>query len=187
MNSGLLFLNKQDFNLSQGKNGMLLTNNIPGVSLLLFYSPRCPNSNAFLPIFKKLPTIINGCCTDDGFDYFRSWLISAGRTVYEDALYNPESLVDVVDVGTSYEFECIDYIAADVYKQKTGEQIPYGGNKDVGKYDNDKDPENGGLGNDNGLILQVNYPKLWKKFRGETEMSWESANIFLAIDKIVSF
>ena len=61
MNSGLLFLNKQDFNLSQGKNGMLLTNNIPGVSLLLFYSPRCPNSNAFLPIFKKLPTTINGC------------------------------------------------------------------------------------------------------------------------------
>jgi hypothetical protein len=130
-------------------------------------------------------TIINGCCTDDGFDYFRSWLISAGRSVYEYALCNPESLVDVVEVGTRYEFECIDYIAADVYKQKTGKQIPYGGSKVVGKYDNDKNPNNGGLGNDNGLILQVNYPKLWEKFRGETEMSWESANILLALDKYV--
>ena len=130
-------------------------------------------------------TIINGCCTDDGFAYFTNWLISAGRTVYEDALYNPESLVDVLDVGTRYEFECISYIADDVYQQKTGKEITYGGDKDVGKYDGDKNPNLGGLDNDNGLILQVNYPKLWEKFRGETKLSWGKANILLALDKLV--
>lgn len=61
MNSGLLFLNKQDFALTQGKNGTLLSTQVPGLSLLLYYSPRCPHSNNLLPIFKKLPTIINGC------------------------------------------------------------------------------------------------------------------------------
>lgn len=61
MSSGLLFLNSQDFQLNQGKNGTLLTTKIPGLSLLLFCSPRCPHSNNLLPIFKKLPTLINGC------------------------------------------------------------------------------------------------------------------------------
>ena len=40
--------------------------------------------------------IINGGCSDDGFDYFRGWLISKGRKVYEDALKNPESLTDII-------------------------------------------------------------------------------------------
>ena len=40
---------------------------------------------------------INGGCSDDGFDYFRAWLISQGRAVYEGALANPDSLADHVD------------------------------------------------------------------------------------------
>jgi hypothetical protein len=35
--------------------------------------------------------IINGGCSDDGFDYFRGWLISQGRTIYEDTLNDPQN------------------------------------------------------------------------------------------------
>ena len=40
---------------------------------------------------------INGGCSDDGFDYFRAWLISQGRAVYEAALANPDSLANHLD------------------------------------------------------------------------------------------
>jgi hypothetical protein len=38
-------------------------------------------------------------CSDDGFKDFRGWLIAQGQDVYEKALSNPESLVDVVEFG----------------------------------------------------------------------------------------
>lgn len=40
--------------------------------------------------------LINGGASDDGFYYFRCWLIGMGRDVYEAALANPDSLADVV-------------------------------------------------------------------------------------------
>lgn len=39
--------------------------------------------------------VIEGGCGDDGFMDFRNWLISMGRDVYEAALADAESLVDV--------------------------------------------------------------------------------------------
>jgi hypothetical protein len=39
---------------------------------------------------------INGGCSDDGFDFFRRWLIGQGETVYIAALRDPESLLSVV-------------------------------------------------------------------------------------------
>lgn len=39
--------------------------------------------------------VINGGCSDDCFDYFRDYLISLGRGVFEDALRDPESLAGV--------------------------------------------------------------------------------------------
>ena len=42
--------------------------------------------------------IINGGCSDDGFDYFRDWLISLGRSAYEDALRDPETLADIAEM-----------------------------------------------------------------------------------------
>jgi hypothetical protein len=61
MNTGVLFLSKNDFGLQQGKNGNLLVTGVPGLCLVVFFSPRCPHSNNLIPIIKKLPTIINGC------------------------------------------------------------------------------------------------------------------------------
>jgi hypothetical protein len=38
--------------------------------------------------------VINGGCSDDCFDYFRAYLISRGREVYQAALADPDSLAD---------------------------------------------------------------------------------------------
>jgi hypothetical protein len=40
--------------------------------------------------------LINGGASDDGFYYFRCWLIGMGRRVYESAIKHPDNLADVV-------------------------------------------------------------------------------------------
>ena len=69
--------------------------------------------------------LINGGCSDDGFAYFRSWLISRGRATYEAALRAPDSLADLVDADRDdYEFEDLWGLALDVYRERTGDEPP---------------------------------------------------------------
>ena len=49
--------------------------------------------------------IINGGASDDGFYYFRCWLIGMGQEVYEAAIANPDSLANVVDPQIDAEAE----------------------------------------------------------------------------------
>jgi Protein of unknown function (DUF4240) len=42
---------------------------------------------------------INGGCSDDGFYYFREGLIELGRSVFETAVKDPDSLTDVTNPG----------------------------------------------------------------------------------------
>ncbi len=60
MNS-LIFLSDQEFSIQEGKKGKILCNNLPGVSLVLFFSERCPHCVQMFPIFKTLPQLIQGC------------------------------------------------------------------------------------------------------------------------------
>ena len=66
--------------------------------------------------------IMNGGASDDGFEYFQRWLMSKGRTVFEAALADPDSLVEMIAPGSQgdYEFESFAYAAADIWKEKTG-------------------------------------------------------------------
>jgi hypothetical protein len=48
---------------------------------------------------------INGGASDDGFYYFRCWLIGMGRQVYEAAVRDPDSLAAVVVPGLDAEAE----------------------------------------------------------------------------------
>ena len=59
--SALLFLTSDDFLLTKAPNGLVLSTQIRGFSLLLFYSDRCPNCRNMLPIFKKLPLYVSDC------------------------------------------------------------------------------------------------------------------------------
>lgn len=66
--------------------------------------------------------ILNGGASDDGFDYFKDWLISRGRTVFEAAIEDPETLVDVA-VPFECEFEELRYVAGEVYEATYDQEI----------------------------------------------------------------
>jgi len=72
--------------------------------------------------------VIGGGCSDDGFTDFRSWLISLGREIYEQALVTPDSLAEVA-LGPGAEedafFEEFAYVASRAYEQKTGQEMTY--------------------------------------------------------------
>jgi hypothetical protein len=112
--------------------------------------------------------VIHGGCSDDSFEYFRRWLVSRGRDVYEAALADPDSLArQVVQAGPGnvWEFEEIYYVARDIFEEKGG----VGG--DVRDY---SEPE-AGLGGpgpsgepftEDEEHLARRYPKLWQRFGG---------------------
>ncbi len=69
--------------------------------------------------------LINGGCSDDGFHYFRAWLISRGRAAYEAAVKNPDSLAGITDSECDeYEFEELGYLPMEVYEESTREAMP---------------------------------------------------------------
>ena len=109
--------------------------------------------------------VIHGGCSDDGFEYFRRWLVSRGRQVYGTALANPDSLAELnAQPGPDgvWEFEDIYYVAAEVFREKGG----------VGDIRDQSEPE-AGLGEsgpsgetfeDDEEHLARRYPKLWRRF-----------------------
>ena len=60
--NGLLFLNEKDFTIQQdGKQSKMMCCNIPGFSLILYYSTQCVYCQKLIPVYKKLPYLVNGC------------------------------------------------------------------------------------------------------------------------------
>lgn len=113
--------------------------------------------------------IMNGGASDDGFDYFRGWLIAQGKEVFEAALVNPDSLVsaapDGEDSDFGYENEDILNIAYRAWRGITGqeEHAPYEaeshGRPALGNFE--WSDGQGDIDERKGKKL---YPKLWKKF-----------------------
>lgn len=66
--------------------------------------------------------LMNGGCSDDGFRYFRDWLVSEGKEVYEAALADPDSLADIPE-SDYYELESFGYVALDVFETKGGGEL----------------------------------------------------------------
>src|SRR5262245_50822814 len=58
--------------------------------------------------------VIHSGCSDDGFEYFRRWLVSRGREAYEAAISNADSLADLDLLPTGpdgcWEFEDFYYV-----------------------------------------------------------------------------
>jgi hypothetical protein len=63
--------------------------------------------------------IVNGGCSDDGFEYFRGWLISQGRQYFEAALDHAPNAADHAEPDAN-ECEDILYLASAIYQAKTG-------------------------------------------------------------------
>ncbi|MBM2621699.1 DUF4240 domain-containing protein [Actinoplanes sp. LDG1-06] len=76
--------------------------------------------------------LINGGCSEDGFDSFRGWLIAHGRDAVARSVKSPDSLADVAvimaaaDTGAVFEAEEVLSIAAEAYAQATGSEFPAG-------------------------------------------------------------
>jgi hypothetical protein len=68
--------------------------------------------------------IIEGGCSDDGFEYFRAGLIGLGRDVYEAALKDPGSLVRLPARGVDFSNEEMLYAASRAYEAITGRDMP---------------------------------------------------------------
>lgn len=102
--------------------------------------------------------LINGGCSDDGFDYFRGWLLTQGREKFEAALADPDSLVELVDLVEEDELECetILYAAYQAYEEKAGSGIT-GISVDYSNLGE-------GWDFDDREQMQRRYPRLWAKF-----------------------
>lgn len=60
--------------------------------------------------------LMNGGCSDDGFKYFRDWLISEGQDVYESAIADPDSLASLAK-RDFFELELYGYSALHAFAQ----------------------------------------------------------------------
>jgi hypothetical protein len=67
--------------------------------------------------------LTNGGCSDDGFEYFRAWLIAQGQTVFERANENPDSLAEIAI--SEAELEEFWYLARQIHLEKTGKEMPH--------------------------------------------------------------
>ncbi len=67
--------------------------------------------------------LINDGCSDDGFDYFRDWLIAQGESVYRAALRNPDSLAAVITPGEC-EADMLRLMVVRAYEEKFGQDMP---------------------------------------------------------------
>jgi hypothetical protein len=76
--------------------------------------------------------LINGGCSDDGFDYFRGWLLAQGQAVWQAALADPDSLADHPEVRVHRPYqdfyvylECEDIlgVAYHAYEALTGQEL----------------------------------------------------------------
>jgi len=68
--------------------------------------------------------IMNGGCSDDGFEYFRNWIISRGQGTYYKAKENPDSLIsEFVEGEEYYDFESFWYVALTAFENKTGKEL----------------------------------------------------------------
>lgn len=70
--------------------------------------------------------LMNGGCSDDGFEYFRLWVISRGRKVYEAAMANPDNLIDYIgddDEMDFFEFELFWYVALEAFEEAVDAEL----------------------------------------------------------------
>ena len=70
--------------------------------------------------------LIHGGCGDDSFNDFREWVIGQGKIFYYKTIENPETLVEVeTEKIEDIDWEGLGYVPASVFKDMTGQDMPY--------------------------------------------------------------
>lgn len=105
--------------------------------------------------------IVNGGCSDDGFEYFRCWLIGQGQKAFEAVLEVPEKISRwIKEDDEDIEAEALLYAAGIAYEAVTS---------DANLID---DPDSTSLTEPLGAEWEEEdlprlFPRLWKRFGGE--------------------
>jgi hypothetical protein len=126
----------------------------------------------------EVAALISGGLGDSSWSDFRAWLIGRGQTIYENALADPETLVDVAPVEARWD---ADFEAWDV----TAELLLYSGYEAYQKITGDENAFPPRL-TDNELVdsgenlwkgcksaeehdrrVKAKFPKAWEKFGWE--------------------
>ena len=107
--------------------------------------------------------LINGGASDDGFEYFRCWLISRGRAFFDKAVADPDSLADLLppDDRGDHDFEEFAYVARRAWHARTGRDwnaMPVIANM------SERDNPRGKPFSEDPADLARRYPRLWKRF-----------------------
>jgi len=79
--------------------------------------------NAYIGNLWDAATVIMYGCGDDGFQEFREWLVGLGKEVYENAIKNPETLVNVLEIGKQI-FPTLLGPAMEAFEKVTGKDMP---------------------------------------------------------------
>jgi hypothetical protein len=108
--------------------------------------------------------LAEGFCSDDFFSDFRSWLISMGRSTFEAAIADPQSLaVSAFAPGVEdIFFEEFQYVPGQVFEEMTGQEITeytrsYPAHPSGAKWGNR--PED----------LKARYPVLWEAVNRDSD------------------
>ena len=93
---------------------------------------------------------LNGGCSDDAFEYFRSWLIAQGKNKFYWTIKHPRMLFLTGVKELIEQYEGIAYCSREAFETKTGRIIP--------QHDDISYPDPGKIFNENTAILR--YPEL---------------------------
>ncbi|OIP43450.1 MAG: hypothetical protein AUK47_02605 [Deltaproteobacteria bacterium CG2_30_63_29] len=66
--------------------------------------------------------LVNGGCSDDGFDYALGWLIAQGRVHFHAAMKDPEAMADGLPEGSEMECPSIWAASAEAWNHVTGDR-----------------------------------------------------------------
>jgi hypothetical protein len=110
--------------------------------------------------------VIHSGCSDDGFEYFRRWLVARGRDTYEQALAHPDSLAQLDGQPGFREiwwFEEIYYVAGEVFEEKGGDgDVRDCSEPEAGAYSG-AEPTGEQFQTDDAYRSR-RYPRLWQQF-----------------------
>ncbi|ASY35322.1 Protein of unknown function [Streptomyces sp. LcepLS] len=101
---------------------------------------------------------------EESFDYFRCWLIAQGRSVFEGALADADSLAELLpDFDEEIDGDAgeLGEAAEDAYEQLTGAPLPA-----LGLPPEPEVPEGTPFPLDDEDELESRYPRLWERYGG---------------------
>ncbi|MBX9671407.1 MAG: DUF4240 domain-containing protein [Candidatus Obscuribacterales bacterium] len=108
-----------------------------------------------------------GGCSDDGFDYFRGWLIGRGKDVFYAAMSDPDSLLTEFQTLKKQEGfpenEMMLGVASSAYEEKTGKGDFYDQLEETGRPEPREELEMNWSEDDEDSMSKI-CPRVFKKF-----------------------